>query len=213
MKRFYEKYKRIIRLLKTAENVEQLEAAREEIAEVLPKVRIMFDYDQQNHTHRYDLWTHSLYVVINLPRNMDDDVLYLAALLHDIGKPSCQVFDTKDGKVNMHYPGHPQKSREIVANEVVPDLNKKGIYLTREQVRRLLYYVEYHDDQMSLRMKSIVRHAEMVPIGEFKNLMILQIADAKAHVLLPMVQKRIEVCTTLLGDYSDEAYARVRERK
>lgn len=213
MKRFYEKYKRIIRLLKTAGSVKQLEDAVEEIAEVLPKVRVMFGYDQQNHTHCYDLWIHSLHTVINLPRNMDDDLLYLAALLHDIGKLSCQVFDTKDGKVNMHYPGHPQKSREIVANEVIPELNKKGIHLSREQVRRLLYYVEYHDNQMSLKMKSIARRAEMVPIDEFKNLMILQIADAEAHVLLPMVNERIEICTTLMSEYSDEAFARIKEGK
>lgn len=32
-----------------------------------------------------------------------DDMLYLAALLHDIGKPDCQVVGKREDDVNMHY--------------------------------------------------------------------------------------------------------------
>ena len=46
----------------------------------------MFGYDQKNSAHQYDLWMHSLHVVCNLPRRMENDMVYLAALLHDIGK-------------------------------------------------------------------------------------------------------------------------------
>ena len=41
--------------------------------------RIMIDYDQQNWTHQYDLWQHSLHTVLGVPRGIDDDMLYLAA--------------------------------------------------------------------------------------------------------------------------------------
>lgn len=38
-------------------------------------------------------------------------------------------------------------------------------------------------------------------LQEFQNLMKLQVADAKAHVLMPIVQQRIEICEQLAGEY------------
>ena len=46
----------------------------------------MFDYDQMNKAHQYDLWMHCIHTVLEIPKNIDDDMLYLSALLHDIGK-------------------------------------------------------------------------------------------------------------------------------
>lgn len=92
----------------------------------IPKVKIMIGYDQQNHAHQYDLWDHSLHTVLNLPRGLNDSMLYLAALVHDIGKPEWQCFSNKPGDLNAHYYGHPKKSMEIIRDEVVPVLLDKG---------------------------------------------------------------------------------------
>ena len=170
----------------------------------------MPDFNQQNHAHQYDLWEHCLQTVVGLPKDIEDDMVYLAAMLHDIGKPDCQIYDTKDGKVNMHYYGHPKRSMEIVRDEIIPELLVKGIALSDDEQRRLTYYVEYHDDRMSLRMKHMRQHLNMgATLQEFQNLMKVQVADAKAHVLIPIVQQRIEICEKLAGEYGVDLYRKI----
>ena len=75
------KLSELLNLLKTAEIAEEMDVRREEIAALIPAVRTMFGYDQKNSAHQYDLWMHSLHVVCNLPRRMENDMVYLAALL------------------------------------------------------------------------------------------------------------------------------------
>ena len=103
------KLSELLNVLKTAETAEKMDAGREEIAALIPAVRTMFGYDQKNSAHQYDLWMHSLHVVCNLPRRMENDMVYLAALLHDIGKPEAQCRGKREGDPDMHYYGHPEK--------------------------------------------------------------------------------------------------------
>ena len=131
-------------------------------------------------------------------------MLYLAALLHDIGKPDCQCRGKREDDSNMHYYGHPQRSLEIMRDHVVPKLSEKGIDFTSVERKRLLYYVEYHDDRVSLREKHLHRHLNMVPLEVFKNLMHLQVADAKAHVMLPIIEERIRICNLWAEGYAEE---------
>ena len=44
----------------------------------------------------------------------------------------------------------------------------------------------------------------MVDVETFKKLMELQIADAKAHVILPAVQERINICSEWKNGRADE---------
>ena len=197
------KYEEMVYLLKTAKTAEEIDRFREEIAALIPQVRVMFDYDQKNHAHPYDLWMHCLHTVVNLDRNMDDDMLYLAAMLHDIGKTKCQVAGTKPGDTNMHYYGHPEKSAEIVQDEILNELYQHDANLFFEDQKRLVYYVRYHDEHVSLRMEYLRPHLNMVSLDVFKKLMLLQVADAKAHILIPIIEERIEKCEKLSGEYSD----------
>lgn len=94
---------------------------------------------------------------------------------------------------------------------IIPELLSKGESLRDDEQRRLIYYVEYHDDRVSLRMKHLRRHLNMgVSLQEFQNLMRLQVADAKAHVLIPVVQQRIEICGKLAGEYGEELYRKIK---
>lgn len=192
----------LIALLKTANRVEEIEHYREDIASLIPRVRDMFDFDQKHSAHQFDLWNHSIHTVLNLPRNLDDGMLYLAALLHDIGKPETQCKSKRVDDVNMHYYGHPKKSMEIVRDEVIPYLLNSGEKLLSADMKRLLYYVEYHDDRVSEKVK----HANMVSFDDFQKLMLLQVADAKAHVMIPIIEERIKVCTALAGEKGRELW-------
>lgn len=200
------RFEKLLKLLMMATSVDELDGKQEEFTRYIPCLSVMFGYDQQNHAHQYDLWYHCLHTVINLPRNIDDSMLYLAALLHDIGKPDCQCRGKRPDDPNMHYYGHPLRSMEIVRDNVIPSLMEKGVFLTVGEQWRLLYYVEYHDDRVSLRPKHLRRHMQMVSLDEFKNLMQLQVADAKAHIMLPVIEERIRICSVWAGEYADEVY-------
>lgn len=201
----------LITILRESDSAADIDRHRPDIVQLIPKVKIMLDFNQQNYAHQYDLWEHCLQTVAGLSKDIDDDMVFLAAMLHDIGKPDCQTYDTRDGKVNMHYYGHPQRSMEIVEDTIIPELLSKGESLRDDEQRRLIYYVEYHDDRVSLRMKHLRRHLNMgVSLQEFQNLMRLQVADAKAHVLIPVVQQRIEICGKLAGEYGEELYRKIK---
>ena len=218
------RFEELITLLKTADTVEAIDERREEIAGLIPKVRIMFGFDQMHETHQYDLWFHTLHVVTGLERNIPDDQLYLAALLHDIGKPDCQIIGRKDDP-GVHYYGHPHRSMQIVRDEILPDLAAKGIVFTDEERGRLLFYVDYHDERVAITHRTVkhilkkriaiisggpapddwLRNADYEEQSvAFHRLMLLQVSDAKAHVTsLPKVQERIRVCQALAQGEGD----------
>ena len=80
----------LIQRLKYARTPHDIEELKENIITLIPMAKIMFHFDQKNESHCYDLWEHCVHTVLHLPSDTDDDMLYLAALLHDIGKPDCQ---------------------------------------------------------------------------------------------------------------------------
>ena len=200
-------FEELIQLLKTAEDVQKIDKCREEIAQWIPQVRTMFEYDQQNAAHQFDLWMHCVHTVVGIPRNLEDGMLYLAALLHDIGKPDCQVRGKRPDDTDMHYYGHPMRSKEIVETEVIPFLLEKGAVLTEEDRQRLIYYVEHHDDRMSLRLKHVREHLNIpVSFETFQKLMLLEVSDALAHVQIPIVAERVQICSALAGEEGRRLY-------
>ena len=129
----------LITILRESDSAVDIDRHRADIIQLIPKVKIMLDFNQQNYAHQYDLWEHCLQTVAGLSKDIDDDMVFLAAMLHDIGKPDCQTYDTRDGKVNMHYYGHPQRSMEIVKDAIIPELLSKGESLRDDEQRRLIY--------------------------------------------------------------------------
>jgi tRNA nucleotidyltransferase (CCA-adding enzyme) len=176
-------------MLKTANDVSTIDSIRNDIAQLMPGVEIMFDYDQNHRAHQYDLWLHCCNVVVGLPKNLDDDMIYLAGLLHDIGKPDSR----KENSRGSSYVGHPEKGVEIIRDNIIPAIRSNGVDLSDDAVDRLLFYVGYHD---CVDLGSLFG---VVPRGVLINLVQLQIADAGAHVQLPGVERRILVCREFLG--------------
>ena len=127
-----------------------------------------------------------------LDLGMDSESI-AAALLHDVGKPQCQTQGERDGKPNMHYYGHPEKSLQLVKREIVPTLEWNGEFLSETEKKRLFYYVAFHDDHVSFRKKHLRRHLKIASFEEFQKLMILQTADAKAHIQVPVIDERVQI--------------------
>lgn len=100
-------------LLCGADAAAVLRGYREIVAVFLPEIRPMFDFDQHNPHHRYDVWEHTLHCLDASPA---EPVLRLAAFLHDSGKPFCF---TLDGNGVGHFHGHAEKSAALAAAALV----------------------------------------------------------------------------------------------
>lgn len=181
----------LIYLLKSSENVDAIDSKRDDIAQLVPGVEIMFGFDQQHRAHQYDLWLHCCQTVVNLPRNLDD-MIYLAGLLHDIGKPYSQCKTIRGNS----YVGHSAKGVEIVRDRILPAICSGGVDLSGEDMKRLLFYIEYHD---CIDLRILLKK---VSVSELRNLVLLQIADAESHIQMPAVERRILVCQKFLAELS-----------
>ena len=105
----------------------------EVLSEIIPGIRPMIGYDQQNHHHTHDLWEHTVLGVEGVP---PDPLLRLVMLLHDTGKPAVR---TTDEKGEGHYKGHPKVSAQI-ALKTADALELDPVF--RERLVRL---VLHHD--------------------------------------------------------------------
>lgn len=77
------------------------------LAVPIPELEPMFGFEQHNPHHDKDVWNHTIAVVESAP---SEPVMRWAALLHDIGKPSCFAL-TEDGV--GHFYGHAEKSTDL----------------------------------------------------------------------------------------------------
>lgn len=73
--------------------------------------------------------------------------------------------------------------------------------------------MKYHDDHVSLRLKHLKRHLIIASLIEFQSLMKLEVADAKAHVQIPIIKQRVEICEKLSGQYANELYEKLMKEK
>ena len=97
----------LIKLLTGKAAARVLREGREVLSSVLPEILPTFGFDQRNPHHAFDLWEHTVRTVdavLPVPH------LRLAALLHDLGKPSC--FKEDENGVG-HFYGHAEKSERI----------------------------------------------------------------------------------------------------
>lgn len=88
-----------------------------------------------------------------------------------------------------------------------------GIELSEDGQRRLLYYVGHHDDQLGMKVHSLWKHLNVASLDEYKLMLQLQLADAKAHIMLPKITERIEACNDLLNGRADELYRQILAEK
>lgn len=142
---------------------------RDIIAEFLPEIRPMFDLDQKNDYHVYDVWQHSLHVVAQIPA---DPVLRLIAFFHDIGKPSTMTVTEEDWG---HFYGHEQASTEI-ANSILRRLRYDND--TRKTVTSVI-------DAHKIVFQPTEKHARrcLNRLGEecLRMLIELELADVKSQ--------------------------------
>ena len=152
---------------------------------------------------------HCVRTALEIPKDTADDMLFIAAMLHDVGKSESRCAGRKEGDTESHYYGHPEASKRIVEEQIIPLLD-----LAPEDAKRLVYYVQFHDDYVGFKPHHLRKHYERVPLPVFQNLMLLQMADAITHTWEKLlIQERYTTCKTLYDGKAEELYRWLENEK
>ena len=138
---------------------------REIFAVILPEIIPMFDFDQQNKHHLYDVWEHTLHTLEHIePRPH----LRLVMLLHDCGKPARFTIDFRgDG----HFYGHAYESARR-AEEALTRLR-----CDKETIARVTRLIAFHDHDILNSEKSLLRWLRKIGEADLRDLLAIKIAD------------------------------------
>ena len=135
------------------------------LAAVIPELEPMIGFDQRSPHHAYDVFTHTAYVVENVPPVLP---LRWAALLHDVGKVPCF---TQDETGRGHFKGHAVVGAEMA--EVIL-LRLKAPRLLREQV---VFLIGKHMTKLKPERKYLCRCISQLGTETVSQLLLLQEAD------------------------------------
>ena len=138
---------------------------RDILLQVIPELAPCVNFQQHNPHHKYDVYTHTAYV---LGAAEKDPALRWAALLHDIGKP--KTF-TQDETGTGHFYGHAGESAQI-ADRVLHRL--KAPTALREQA---VFLIEHHIDTISADKALLRKKLSKYGADNLRKLILLQQAD------------------------------------
>ncbi len=138
---------------------------RDVIALIVPDLSKTFDYDQNNPHHDFDLYTHTVKTVCNLPK---DATLRFAGLLHDIAKP---LTEFKDENGISHYYGHAHHGSEM-AESILKDLR-----FSNAEIKKIVTLIRHHDGVINETETAISRKMSKIGAELYFDLLDLQRAD------------------------------------
>ena len=141
---------------------------------VIPEILPMKGFEQHNPHHMYDVWEHTVRVIMNTPPQRS---IRLAALFHDSGKPHTFVMD--DAGIG-HFHGHQKISRDIAHAVLV---RMKSDSRTKDQVETL---VLWHDVELEPSERIIRRR-----LNQFGELMLRDLLTLKRADTLGQSQKSL----------------------
>lgn len=136
---------------------------------VIPELASMKDLDQKTHWHIYPVHEHTAVAVEN---TKGDGVLRVAALLHDVGKPSCFTIDENGvGHFYGHAHAGVDSARDILAR----------LKFDNESKERILKLIKYHDVPLEPQPRAIKRALNKYGQEGFFDLILLKRADNLAQ--------------------------------
>lgn len=135
----------------------------------MPELEPMYGFDQRNPYHIHDVWEHTVRAVENTP---PEEAVRFAALLHDIGKPSCFSLDEKG---TGHFYGHPAKSAELAGGIL------RRLRMDNETRDRILKLVEHHDLELHPTPAAVRRWMGRLGERGFFDLLAVKRADNLAQ--------------------------------
>ena len=146
-------------------NLDLLMHHRDILAEVIPEIKPLFDFNQNTPWHMYDAWEHTARAVATSPK---DPILRTAAFFHDIAKPSCYVTDTLG---IGHFYGHPEKSAEITEQIM------RRMKFDNDSIKAIVELVKWHDVEIRNHKKNIKSLLNALGEDQLRRLVKVQLAD------------------------------------
>lgn len=165
---YFENYKKRIYIEEALKTGTSLETFKKVIFENIPEFKTL-DIPHEQPAHRYDIITHTYYVVQGVG---DNKYAKLAALFHDVGKPASKILG-HDGC--YHYWHHPDVSYEI-AKKILTDLEYK-----KEVIDVVCAMVKYHDTYINKNDVFFENAIKEIGPENIKLFCELQNADLNAH--------------------------------
>lgn len=160
--RVFEEIKKIL----VFDNIDKyMDEYREIFFEIIPELKECNDFDQHNDYHIYDVYSHTINVVKNAPKNI---YLRLASIFHDIGKP--RAFELDEKQVG-HFLGHANISNDIFKN--FADKYK----LDNKTKKIVSDLVLYHEDDLSSKNNKIYNFYKKFNMNRIEMLFDLKRAD------------------------------------
>ena len=149
--------------------VEVLRQYRDIFAVILPEIAPMFDFDQRNKHHLYDVWEHTLHTLEHIAPQPD---LRLVMLLHDCAKPARFTVDFRgDG----HFYGHAAQGA-LIARQALERLR-----CPQALTQRVVRLIHYHDHDILPTRKSLLRWLGKLDERDLRDLLHIKIADNLAQ--------------------------------
>lgn len=150
---------------------EMLRAHRDILTVFLPEIAPMFDLEQRNPHHCYDVWEHTLHALENVA---PDPTLRLAVLFHDIGKPYTFALDEAGvGHCIGHSGVGAQMARDILTR----------LRCDRETMDAVVTLVEWHDRARRFYRPFTLRL--LAQLGEERVRQLLQVVEADVKAQAP----------------------------
>lgn len=132
---------------------------------IIPEIKPMIGFQQNNPHHKYDVWEHT---IVALENSANDSIVKLAILLHDIGKPECYTCDKKGI-------GHFYSHGEFGA--VMTEKILKRLKFDHQTISDVCQLIKYHDAEISNNSKFIKKWLNKIGIIQFERLLLVKQAD------------------------------------
>ena len=138
---------------------------RDVLLEVMPELKDMVGFQQNNPYHMYDVFEHSMVVLNNTSRNL---ILRFSALFHDCGKPDCMTVDQNG---ISHFYGHCKFSSDKFKSFA------KRMKFDNESIYEIQKLISFHDYVLDTTNKSINRFIRDFGTKNIDLLFELKFAD------------------------------------
>jgi tRNA nucleotidyltransferase (CCA-adding enzyme) len=135
---------------------------------IIPEMRSIYDFNQNNPYHIYDLYNHTLKAIEAIEDKLH---LRLTMLLHDLGKIKTK---TTDENGISHYYNHSKESVEM-AKDILKELKYDN-----DTINKILTLIQYHDRELKSKL-SVKKLLNKIGAEAFRDLIQVQKSDILAQ--------------------------------